>query len=295
MLAHNLKEIFSIVPSLKDHIKQANIEEDYPLDNKEGCLASYLRCYYLTKIAGKTVDPDIISKLEKASKLYGIAEEAKPFVDTMDKYASEKRKQLIKQAEEIPVKIAQSIFEGSLTGFFDVEKASKQAQGLMLKYAEEVTSDEVKRYAGKAYFNKKAALEALDARATASGNPVFTKVAAIIEKNMEVDSPHAEILDVCERVTQLDKKAGLLMKGFNFYKEALAVKPQRLTTALSVNICGKPCPYEKIQRLGKHRISAYLGKDVADQMTDNPVLNKRIIESLPLDLQRVLAGILKSV
>lgn len=299
MLAHNLKEILSIVPDLKEHIKQANIEEEFPLNNKDGAIASYMRCYYLSKIACKAVDPEIVDQLIKAAHLYGIKETVEPFIQRMKKYAETKQQEELTKSEAMDVKTAEANFEGSLAGFFDIEKAASDASELMTKYAADITSESVKRYAGKAYFNKQAAIEALNARTLVCGDKVFEKIADLVEKNMDIDSPQQEINDICRTVTKLDKKAGLNAKGFNFYKEALSVAPERINTngatILAVKVAGKTVPYEKIERLGKKRIGMYLGKDIADEMTSDPVLNKRIIESLPLDLQRVLLGILKSV
>lgn len=297
MLAHNLKEILSIVPDAKELIKQANIEEDFPLDNKDGAIASCLRAYYLIKIANKNVDLEVMEKLEKAASLYGIQEITKPLIHAMKRYAETTEKNMIKSAEVLPVKVAEANFEGSLTGFFDIEKAAVEAAHLMEKYSTAITSKEIKRYVGNAYFNKFAAIQALEARASFTGRDIFTKMASVIEKNMEYDSSQREILDVCQRITKMDKEAGISAKGFNFYKEALSVNPEldKIGSALMVRVAGKPCPYEKIERLGQRRIGQYLGKDVSEQMTQDPILNKRIIESLPLDLQRVLANLLKNV
>lgn len=295
MLAHNLKDILAIVPEAKEFIKQANIEEEYPTDNKDGALASYLRAYYLVKVAGKPVDPDVLKKLEKAAQLYGIQEQAKPFIQTMKKYAELKHTASIEKREAIPVKVAEANFEGNLTGFFDVHKAVNDARVLMTKYAEQITSDTVKLYAGKAYFVKHAAVAALEARAKASGNEVYSKIATLVGSVMDYNSPENEVMNLCDRVIDLDKKAGLTMKGFDFIKEALSVTPERTMSALTLRIAGKPYAYESFQRLGKHRISQYLGKDVASELTSDPVYNKRVLETLPLDLQRVLASLLKNV
>ena len=302
MLAYNLKDILGIVPELQEHIKKANIEEEYPLDNKDGCIASYMRCYYLSKVAEKVVDPEIIERLEKAARLYDIKETVIPFIQKMKKFAEQKQRDTLNSAETLTVKQAEALFEGNLTGFFDIEETAKQAKNIMVKYASDVTSPEVKRYTGQAYFNKKAAVDALEARAEASGKEVYTKFASAITKTMEYDSSPIDIMAVCERVTALDKQAGLINKGFNFYKEALSVGPERIGdnfdkigSALTVKVCGKPVAYEKIERLGKHRIAQYLGKDIASEMTADPIANKRIIESLPLDVQRVLASLLRNV
>lgn len=295
MLAHNLKDILQIVPEAKEHIKQADIEQEFPLDNRDGALASYLRAYYLVKVAGKPIEPEVMEKLQKAATLYGIMEQAKPFIQTMKKYAELQHTETLDKAEAIPVKVAEANFEGSLSGMFDITQAMKDARELMTKYAVEITSSNVKLYAGQAYFIKQAAIDALTSRATFSGNDIYTKIAALVDKSMDYTSKPNEILNLCERVIELDKKAGLTARGYNFVKEALSVAPERLNSALVIKIAGKRFPYESFQRLGKHRISQYLGKDVADELTHDPLLNKRILETLPLDLQRVLAGMLRNV
>lgn len=295
MLAHNLKEILKIVPGVKEHIKQANIEEDFPLDNKDGCFASYINAFYLTKIANKPVEGGMLENLYKAATMYGIVGELKPFLTAMQKYAEQKQIDLVKTAESLPVKTAEAYFEGSLSGFFDVAKAMTDARVLMTKYAEQITSDTVKLYAGKAYFVKQAAVEALQSRASFSGNDTYNKVAALVEKSMDYDSTTDEVMNLCERVIELDKKAGLTARGYNFIKEALSTDSKRINSALIIKLAGKRFPYESFERLGKHRITQYLGKEVAAEMTHNPLLNKRIIETLPLDMQRVLAGLLRNV
>jgi hypothetical protein len=93
----------------------------------------------------------------------------------------------------------------------------------------------------------------------------------------------------------LDKKAGLDIMGFNFYKEALIVKKAAYAGGLSVKVDGQDVPYSKIQALGKERIGSFLGKDIGASLTEDPVNDKAVIESLPLDSQKMLASILKSV
>lgn len=293
MLAYNLKDILSIVPDLKEHIKEANIEESYPLDNKDGCMASYIRYQYLTKVANKLVAPEQAAKLEKAAYLYGILEEAKPFVQRLEKFAAVRRDEQIKQAEKLTKGQQEAFFDGTLTGFVDLTKVASTAQEL---YGPEA-SDNIKLYAGDAYFDKEAAIRALSARAYASGKDVFTKIAEILENSVEDSTKlgRAEIADLCSKVTELDKKAGLDIKGFNFYKEALTRNRARIKTAMSVKVCGKNVPYEKIASLGASRIGNYLGSDVGSAITGDPYNDKAVIESLPLDLQRVLQGVLRNV
>jgi hypothetical protein len=295
MLAHNLKDILSIVPELKEHIKQANVEEEFPLDNRDGCLASYVRCYYLVKVAGKPVEPEIMERLEKAATLYGIKQDAVKFISAMKKYAEEKEKKAILELNKVGAEQAQRAFEHSLSGFIDIEKTAETAQELVKQYGTAITSPEVKRYAGQAYFLKEAAIQALEGRTAATGKEVFRKIAEIVQRSMAQDPTPAEVIDLCAKVTVLDKKAGLHMKGFNIYKEVLTSDLEKVASVLSVSVCGKNVPYEKIEKLGSHRISQFIGKDVAESMTGDPLHNKHVFEALPLDSQRALDNLLRYV
>lgn len=294
MLAHNLKHILTIVPELAEHIKSANIEQDFPLSSKEECLASYIRYNYLTKVAHKPVDPEVVAVLEKAAGLFGIKEQADPYIKELEKYAQAQFQMKLAQIEEVPVKAAEAMFEGNLTGFFDIEKTAQDAVYLKAKYGDQVTSDEIARYTGDAYFNKEAAIASLDARHVFTGMAVFDKFAEVINRSLPEYPTQEEIKNICDKVTYLDKKAHLDARGFNFYKEALSVG-KNMRRGMSVKICGKQVPFEKIARLGKERIGQYLGKDIAAGMGDDPRMQKAALESLPLDLQRVLQSMLKSV
>jgi hypothetical protein len=295
MLAHNLKQILQIVPEAKELIKKADIEQDYPLDNKDSCIASYLRYVYLTKVAHKPVEIETVQMIEKAAELYGVKSIVGPLQMKLEKYAQEKFKMSLHDAQQLTVKQAEVVFEGSLTGFADIEKAAQEAIRLDQTYGKDITSEEVNRYVGRAFFDKRAAVDALQARGMATGKEVFNKFAEIIDRSMEGDEAPEVLRDICEKVAALDKKAGLHLKGFNPYKEFLITKEARIRTILMVKVAGQQVPYEKLMKLGSHRIGQYLGKEVQASMTGNPLNDKAVIESLPLDSQRVLQSLLKNV
>jgi hypothetical protein len=295
MLAHNLKHILSIIPEAQELIKKADLEQEYPLDNKDGCIASYLRYVYLTKVAHKTIDADLVDKIEKAAKFHGIKPIISNLTDRLEKYAKEDFKMNLNKSFAFNVKQAEASFEGNLAGFMDIETITKEAQDLYQTFGNQVTSEEVNRYVGRAFFNKAAAVNALNARAVATGKEVFNKFAEIIDRSMDGTEAPEVVTDICDKVVQLDKKAGLHLKGFNPYKEFLLTKESQIRSILMIKVAGKSVPYEKLMKLGSHRIGQFLGKEVQASMTGNPLHDKAVIESLPLDSQRVLQSLLRNV
>ena len=292
MLAHNLKEILTIIPEALGFIKEASLELDFPTDNKDSAAASYLTAAYLVKVAGKTLDIDLLKKLEKAASLYGIKEEMDKFIprfSQMNKEASQKETPVL-------VKTAEAMFEGNLCGFLNIEDAAEQATQLMIKYASQITSLEVQRYAGHAYLNKEAAITSLANRyyATKQTNSHFIKIARLINDSVREDD-FTTIKDICRTVSTLDKQAGLDLIGFNFYKEALITKQSALSTGLHVKLAGVNVPYTKIASLGKNRIEEFLGKEATAGLSGDCVNDKYVLESMPRSLQLQLNNILKNV
>ena len=285
MLAHNIKEVLAIVPEALDFVKEASLEQEFPVDSRDSTAASYLTAAYLIKRAGKILDVDLLKRLEKAASLYGVKEQLDAFIP---------RFTLITKEAGLNIKTVEAMFEGNLSGFLNIEKAASQATELMIKYASQVTSNEVLRYSGNAYLNKEAAVYSLANRfyATKESFPSFIKIARIINDVVREDDFLA-IGDICRTVTSLDKQAGLDLIGFNFYKEALVTK-EAAVSGLVVNLNGMPVSYAKIAAFGKDRISSYLGKDIGDAMKGD-ISDKYMLESLPKPTQAMLQNILKNV
>lgn len=285
MLAHNIKEVLTIVPEALDFVKEASLEQEFPVDSKDSAAASYLTAAYLTKSAGKVLDIDLLKRLEKAASLYGVKDKLDEFIVRFNP---------IQKKAEVDVKSMEAMFEGNLSGFLNIEKAATQATELMSKYASEVTSDEVRRYSGNAYLNKEAAVYSLANRfyATKETFPSFIKIARMINDDVREDD-FSSIAEICRTVTTLDKQAGLDIIGFNFYKEALITKEAAIA-GLVVNLNGTPVSYAKISALGKERIGSYLGKDIGDAMKGDPS-DKYMLEALPKPQQAMLQKIIKNV
>jgi hypothetical protein len=294
MLAHNIKAILTLVPEARTMVKQASLEEEFPYDSKDSVCASYLRVHYLTKMAEKKVDSSIVAKITKAAELHGVKKELDTFVprfNTMEKKAAEAEAKY-----GLSVKDLEAGFEGDLGGFgfLSIGKSASVAKDLVEKYGDQIKSAEVLRYAGKAYLNKEAAVMALGNRYHATKEPAFIKVARLVVDSIS-ESDFSAIGQLCDTVTQLDKKAGLDIIGFNFYKEALMTKMSEYAGSMTVNLAGTPVSWERVQKFGKERISSTLGADIASAMTGDPANDKAVLESLPLDLQKMLLSLTKGI
>jgi hypothetical protein len=292
MLAHNLKGILALIPEAMGLVKKANLEEDFPLDSADSASASYLRAHYLEKVAGKRIDADQMALVTKAANLYGVKEELDAYLHRFNMT----EKKASQQNKPIPVKVAEANFEGNLSGFgfLSIEKTAEEASSLYNTYGSEITSADILKYSGHAYMNKEAAVQSLGNRFYASKNSEFVKMARDLVTNVQ-DNDFEAIKSFCDKVTFLDKKAGLDIIGFNFYKEALLAKKAEYEKVATVTLAGAEIPYNKVMAFGKDGIASTLGKDIADDMTDCPVHNKAVLESLPRDLQLMLKSILKSV
>lgn len=273
-------------------VKKANLEEDFPVDSKDSAAASYLRINYLTKVAERQLDPEITAKITKAASLYGVKEELDQYLprfNILEKKAAEAHAQYGLTLEQI-----EAGFEGDLAGFgfLGIEKAAAEARKIVADYGDQVKSAQVLKYAGKAYLNKEAAVLALANRYHATKEEAFVKVARLVVDQVR-ENDFDSIGELCSTVTTLDKKAGLDIIGFNFYREALLTKMSALCSSMSVNLAGTQVPFESIQKFGKDRIASTLGADIAKAMTGDPVADKGMLESLPRDLQVMLAGLCK--
>lgn len=291
MLAHNIKEVLSLVPEALPLIKEASLEKEFPVDSKSSVAASYLVANYLEKVAHKSISDSVFSLIKKAVDLYELSDVVDPLVSkmtTMEKVAS----------AEPSVKQEEILFEENLTGlgFFNLEKAASAAEEICNKFGDEVSSPYVKMYACSGWLSKEAAIKALTSRVIASNKtePGYVKIARIICDNIQENDTQA-IREVCKTVTALDKKAGLDIIGFDFYKEAMVIGLEKMAGMVTVNVAGEQFPYTKVVKFGKDRIGSLLGNDVSSGMNGDPINDKAVLESLPRDLQLVLKAGLKNV
>lgn len=282
MSIYTLREMVELNPEIAGLVKQASDIDDFSTNTKEDTLVSSLKAAYLVKIAKKVVNPDTLTKVATASRLYGLEDQVKALVDTMSAGSLEKSaSEPVDYLKDL--NLAQSYIESETSGFCDIEKVAEASQELYDAYSNDITSEVVRTYAGANVFVKEAAVEALKARARIV--PVFEKVAEMIEGTNSEDFTMEQARSISQVITQMDKEAGLCTKGFNFYKEAYLTK-SAASSALLVNCDGKKVPIEKVLRAP---IGDILGNDVAAHLGSDPYEVKAAVEALPRDAQRLLA------
>lgn len=295
MLAHSLKQILELVPEALPLVKQASIEQEMPLDSKDSAIATALHVKYMEKIAHKPIDVFALEKVAKAVHVYGIGEQVAELTETMVKAAH--AKSIAEQngtSENYFLKVA--AFEGDL-GNLSVEERSTTAKALYKEAKERNVepSEAVTLYSGHGFLSKEAAVKALAVRFHATKNSDFVKIASSIGRTPDAYLTDDVLTDLSDTVSKMDQIHGLHFKGHNFYKEAFFVKEAAFKSALNVRIAGKDVPYESLERLGREKIATYIGADVAKEMDGGPQNFKAVVETLPLDMQRVLGNLVKNV
>lgn len=294
MIAYTLKNVLELVPEALPFVKQAGLDQDYPLDSKDACMASALCIAYHEKIDHKSVDPWLIEKVASAVELYGLQE---TFSDLRSKLGKRSVLTKVAAAEDKSAEYLtkQANFEGNRSGFSDVEQLAKQASELFeeaQRFGIE-PSEYVSIYSGNAYLSKQAAVGALTARFQLTQDPVFVKLAVAINSDENFNPSRKTIQDLCQTVSGLDKKAGISARGFDFYKEALIVKKAAYSATMRVRIGKEEFPLERVLGIPTHHMENYLGKDVAKELQSDPANAKAVIESLPADIQQILLTLIK--
>lgn len=265
-------------------IKQAHVDEEFPLSNRDSCLASALCANYAVKISGDPISLSTIEKIAQATKLYGLEAEVQTLTNKMLSTLQEK-----KASAQLPEQymLKQAHFEGEFTGFSDVLGQSDKALELY-KEAKDLgiePSDQVKRYSGHAYINKEAAVKSLAVRYHKTKEAGYVKLAAAVNKANEFNLKSETVVDLCRTVSEMDKSAGLSM---DFFKEVLMVKEAEALDSVSVRLRGKEVPLNSILALGEKRIASYLGTEITREMADGPMNFKAALEALPIDSQQLL-------
>ena len=296
MIGYTIRHILNLAPEALPLIKEASVEEDYPVGNRAGCIASALRVQYELMVNKASVDYFQMEKVASAVEAYGVSEVVEQMSQLMLSRNAGLTKSASASAAQIPdLLVKQASFEGDLSGFKDVEALNKTAEEVLdecMALGLE-PSDAVRRYAADGYLSKEAAIVAFQHRFEKTENPIFVKLAAALGTEDSLLPSGPLVRTLCKTVTGLDKEAGLLSQGFDFYKEAVIVKSAAVS-ALRVRVGKEEFPIEKILSIPKHTLSQYLGDDVANELGSDPMTTKAVVESLPSDLQQVLLSVLRN-
>ncbi len=290
MLAYDIKSISEIVPEALPLIKKADLEQDFPIDTKDSYIASRLRVEYLTKVANQVVDYNVITELSRLSSVYNVEEQLTPLMEKIAGYSQEKFTGDYNSKEELNTLFTQ--FIDYTSGIPNFEKAAEVAEKLYNNYDEKHIPDTAYKYACNGFLNKKAAVSGMIARYQASKDPLFIKMARLLQDSDETKLKKEDLVKLASVVSTLEEKSDIVGLGFNFYEEAIV---KSAASVLEISIAGTKVPYETIAKLGKDRIASVIGSDVANELKNDPVNDKYVLESLPLDLQRIILSLVKSV
>lgn len=287
MTVHILKQAFEVVPDVYEVCKSASIGDEISTTSKENTLASATKLLYMDKVAGMNVKYDDMMKVATAVKLYGLSDAVSSIASRMAK--GELMKIASEQEVRNEVVIAEEIFMTKMAGVINLEKRAHLANKLYDAYPEYISNTAVKRYACADVFVKEAAVNALRGRASVAPNMGFEKIATIVEASDFSKLTLEDKRNISQCVTELDKRAGLTWKGFDFYAESFITK-EAACSALMVKVDKTDIPVENIL---KAPVASILGQDVATEIGSDPYQAKAVIEALPLDSQRLLLSRVK--
>ena len=295
MLAYQLKEVLSLIPEAAELTKSASFDQYYPTDSKDSALASYLQLGYNVRVLNSPASSLAhvnIDKIVKAASLYNVADEGNRLILLMIDRA--KNAQMTKAASELSIdKPRISDLEDAVSGMYpDLVKAASIASSLEDEGIPLTGS--LARYAGKGFLNKQAAVNALDHRYSLTGEDQYSALSKLVKGSDGGSWAQESIVKLASMITDLDATYNLHYKGFNFYKEALDLE-KKADDAVLVNLGSESVPYSKIRSYGIDSIGKLIGQDVANELEGDPVHDKSILETLPLDLQKLLAAVLKNV
>lgn len=281
------QEVLAYVPELKEMVKSASEADGFPVSSKEEALMSSVKVGYMVKVAKASTEGLDLTKIAKASELYGVAEQAAQIVESIAAKAMVKKANHEKLAAEII--IAEDNFQALQGGIVNTEKLTKIARTLYDNHGEDLTLDAIKQYACAGYMEKSATIRALKARHRASGIEAFEKLASAMESFDTGSMPLEDKRKLADFINGLDKKAGLVARGFNIFEEVFMTKKAQIASALMVNITNnKAVPVEKIMSVAPDLVGV-LGADVVKELQGDPTTVKSVVESLPLDLKSILA------
>jgi hypothetical protein len=296
MLGYTLKHVLELIPEALPMVKAASIEAEYPVSNKDNCLASALAINYKKSFTSDTVDYDVLTKVAQAVTLYDLENTVQELTGKM---VSRSQSKWVKEAsvtEEGSYLTKQAAWEGDLSGLgFNVKEMAERAEVLMEKAAAEgaTVSSHVEMYSGNGVFLKEALLASLSVRYGLTNDPTFVKLASSVGVESDLISGTRTVKSICSVINRLDEQHALSNQGFNIYKEAMISKQAGFIKCM-VKVAGKDYPLERIMGIPDSYLDGYLGSGFSKELHSDPNYAKSMVESLPADSQQILATILRS-
>lgn len=279
MLAYDLKDILLIVPEAEGMVKEASLQEAFPVDSKDSAIASALRIEYLTKVAGEEVNYATREKVAKVISAYGVGKEIEKMASKISTFGeSEKRASLYDEKETLMLQ--EEVLRGNLGFHQDLIKVANYAEELVSRFPNQELSYETRLYSGNLPIGEAEMTNALQKRAYVTGDVRYNDILGVVSEfgveSLNRDS-HEKRASVAKTVAALDQEH---FYNGDFFKEAFVKQ-----ASYTVNLGSKSVPWEKIN---KDQIGDILGKDVASALTGDYANDKAVIESLPIDEKNAL-------
>lgn len=267
MSIHILKDMIDLDPGIAPMVKQAHVDKEYPLGNKEEVILTAIQVDYMTKVANERVPLETLEKVAKAVELYGVQE------DVAGKSAG-----LVKAANyrSIDPSNEQQVLDYMDRLAPDMEKVAEAATALYENG--EITNTTLLKVAGDGMIDKVDAMNALYHRTKTTGFEGFSKVANYIEATDLTKLTPSENRYVFKTVRDMEKSAGYHGTPFE-----LTVMTKR--ASMTIQLANKSVPYESLVA-ASDAIGEVLGQDVADAINGDAA--KSTIEALPLPERKLI-------
>lgn len=276
-----LRNVLLLVPEIAPLVKQASLEEAFPVYTRDDAVVSALKAEYLLKIAHQPMHQEDYARIQMAVALHHAGDMVKAAADQMLSNTEVLTKQA--SSEEGLVKQAEHLIEDSLCGLSpNLDAASAAARNLVTRYGDLVKSATVRRLGGGDEFHDAYARAALYQREVLCPGFGYGDIGDALEKTAGITRSQA--CNVSETVRKLDEASGLRFQGWDFYHDAWITK-QALTSSLMIRLAGREVPIESILPLP---ISSMLGEDIGKAVNGHPAEAKAVLESLPLPQQSLL-------
>jgi hypothetical protein len=276
-----IRNILFLVPEAAPMVKQASVDEEFPLDTRDDAIMSALKVEYMLKVAHEPVYQDDYDRIHLAVALYQAGDIVKQASQAMLSNIGALTKQA--SSDEVLVKQAEEAIEGSLCGLRpDMDAITAAARHLVSTRGDLVKSATVRRLGGGDDFVRDYAVASLVHREAVTPGYGYGEIAEALTKMASVSKDHA--CQISDTVRHLDDTTGLRLQGYDLYAEAWVTK-QAMASSMLIKLAGRDVPIESILRLPIDRI---LGDDVALACHSHPAEAKAVLESLPLPQQSLL-------
>jgi len=265
-----ISELLTEFPELSPLVKAAESWDDFPTDTDAQVIFSFALANHMEKSAQIYDIPEHVKRAVAVGKIRnpeitrivdGIAQKQLP------KMQARSNEALTKEAS-VPSIVAEEFY---------MEKSAAELRDIADTYGHQFHTPELAIKAGQKGFSKEAAIESLQSRCAASGDKRYEQLVDMLEKTAgDLSTERCATLGAAMDI--LDRETGLASYGFNFAKEAAQRRSE-----LPVKLDKKTASIEEL--LQKHQ---HLENIVGDKLPKDPHELKAVMETLPLDLKRLV-------